>query len=120
MASKIYVALFGLIILAGLFFLGYYFGANAGSGKLDLARNELADARSALDAARSGNADLERRLGEIAGLARASAGTVDSAIVESGKITDSAKRIKLLVGAIRSAIDSLRIILEKGTSTEIP
>ena len=120
MASKIYVALFGLIILAGLFFLGYYFGANAGSGKLDLARNELADARSALDAARSGNADLERRLGEIAGLAKTSSDTVSLAIVESGKITDSAKRIKLLIGAIRATLASLYDIMEKGTSTEIP
>lgn len=120
MASKIYVALFGLVILASLFFLGYYLGANAGSGKLNLARNELADARSALDATRSGNADLERRLGEIAGLAKTSTDTVNLAIVESGKITDSAKRIKLLIGAIRTSLESLRVIMEKGTSEKSP
>ena len=118
MANKVYFVLFGFLILAGLFFLGYGIGASAGSGKLNLARTELADTRTALESARNGNADLERRLGEIAGLAKTSTDAVTLAIGESGKITDSAKRIKLLIGAIRTSLESLRVILEKGTIAE--
>jgi len=120
MAKTIYPILFGLIALAGIFLFGYYIGAIAGSKQLNLARTELADARSALDGARAGNADLERRLGEIAGLAKTSTDTITLAIGESGKITDSVKRIKLLIGAIRTSLESLRIILEKGTIAENP
>ena len=120
MGKKILSFILCLVFFASLFFSGYYLGTRGTAGKLDAARNELANTRSALESVRSGNADLERRLGEIAGLAKTSTDTVNLAIGESGKITDSAKRIKLLIGAIRSAIDSLRIIMEKGTSTEIP
>ena len=120
MGKKILSFILCLVFFASLFFGGYYLGTRGTAGKLDTARNELADARSALESARSGNADLERRLASIADLARASAGTVDNAILESGRITDGTKRIKLLIGAIRATLASLYDIMEKGTGTKKP
>jgi hypothetical protein len=120
MGKKILSFILCLVFFASLFFGGYYLGTRGATGKLDTARNELADTRTALDATRNGNADLERRLAEIADIASASAGTVDNAIVEAGRITDSTKRIKLLIGAIRATLASLYDIMEKGTGTEKP
>lgn len=117
MGRKILGFLLGLIGIAGIFLFGFMFGKSAGT---TAAAVELSNARSALESARSGNADLERRLTEIAGLAQSSAGTVDNAILEAGRIKDSAGRIKVLIGAIRSAIGSLRVIMEKGTIPATP
>ena len=115
MGRKILGFLFVLVALAGLFLFGYMYGKSAGT---TAAAVELSNARSALDGARAGNADLERRLREVTELAKTSTDTVNSAIIEAGRITDSAKRIKYLIGAIRATLASLYGIVEKGTGTE--
>lgn len=114
MAKKVSIVLFGLFILGLLFFIGYGIGKGAGSMERDATAHELSDFKQSIGTVGARNAELERRLNEITDLARDSSSAVNTAICQASRITDSAVRIKILIGAIRSALADLYKILDKG------
>lgn len=106
---------FGFIICA--FFIGAIMGAGAlyifyADPNIAQLQRDLGQTRLALDGAIDRSGDLERRIGEAQDLARASAGRVEDAVGKVGRITDTSKRLVVLIEALRGVVGDLRRLLE--------